>query len=337
MSGILDNKLRILDTILTFEGRRQIALGNLKIVSASFSDATAFYSGDVANGSSDATVRIYLESCELPQDQITFEADDSGKLKPFGTESDYALSAGQLINYSFSPTTSSTIIEGSNTTISTLSGSIFASEITGILSSSLDNFNKLYTIGTRDVAFEESSGFACGPSDIEFMIHNKSPIYDPNDWVMNVNHLENLFNDPRLSRLNNFNYLPPVNKVVDESIDTKDHRQLSKYMLGEYLPWGRSHMFDLTYDAIKKELSTYEKKGYMKSITFDPTSNENKMIGQFFEISSKSVSKLDIIDFGKFYNSKLSHAISHIFFVGKVITNDSGVQSFIHIFTLVFE
>ena len=43
MSGILDKKKRILDFIITEEGRNQAANGELRIHYASFSDSAAFY------------------------------------------------------------------------------------------------------------------------------------------------------------------------------------------------------------------------------------------------------------------------------------------------------
>ena len=84
MSGILDSKSRVLDTIVTSLGRQQIADGKLNIRYVSFTDALTFYKADLVSGTQDATRRIYLESCNLPQDQITFEADDCGKIMPFG-------------------------------------------------------------------------------------------------------------------------------------------------------------------------------------------------------------------------------------------------------------
>ena len=43
MAGILDNKERIIDSIVTLEGRRQVIGGKLKVEFASFSDRYTFY------------------------------------------------------------------------------------------------------------------------------------------------------------------------------------------------------------------------------------------------------------------------------------------------------
>ena len=82
MSGILDNKSRIIDAILTTEGRRQMADGNFVVKFVTFSDAGVVYQKS-NEGHEDPTNKIYLESFNVPHDQIIFESDDSGNLVPF--------------------------------------------------------------------------------------------------------------------------------------------------------------------------------------------------------------------------------------------------------------
>ena len=43
MAGILNSKTRILDTILTLEGRRQLADGDFQVKYVSFTDGSSFY------------------------------------------------------------------------------------------------------------------------------------------------------------------------------------------------------------------------------------------------------------------------------------------------------
>jgi hypothetical protein len=83
MAGILDNKKRIMDTIVTQEGRRQLASGNFKIKYASFTDGNVFYEEDLLAGTTDATLRIPFEAVNKWQDNIVFETDDSGNLLNF--------------------------------------------------------------------------------------------------------------------------------------------------------------------------------------------------------------------------------------------------------------
>lgn len=339
MSGILDNKSRVLDTIVTQEGRKQIASGKLQIKYVSFTDASTYYAADLISGSVDATTRIYLEQCSLPQDQITLEADDSGRLQPFSNNENVVVKDGQILAYSFSASTSS-IISGSDQKMIFLRGDEFASTAGALLESSIDNFNKLRLIGTKDHLFEDD-GFGFGNSNIEFVISNARPISDATHYAENINHLESLFNDVKLSNTKNFMFLPPVNKHNDsissqqQTINSvlRDHRQTSRIQLGHYKPWGRTHVNNLSARQIEYELEHFERTGFSKLIMIDPTSKNNNITGQFFEIDHHTMKKLDVIDFGKYEWHGSTH---HAFFVGKVMTDQNNTHTFIHIFTLVF-
>ncbi len=335
MSGVLDSKARIIDAFITQEGRRQIASGDLRIEYISFTDAGTYYAADITSGSADATTRLYLEACNLPQDSITFEADDSGMLVSFNNSNDLEVKDGQILTYSFEAASGS-LITGSVQNVNVLKGDEFASQASVLLASSLDNFNKLQVIATHDRLFEDD-GFGIGPSNVEFVITNDRPINNPNLYTAHIDHVESLFNDVRLSHVKNFQFLPPINKQNDESIDKKDHRETSRYHLGHYRPWGRTHLDKLSYEQIKHELSYYEELGYVKTIKIDPTSRDNKMSVQFFEKSYNRLKKLDVIDFGKHRTGNVSSPTSHIFFVGKVMTDNNDTHTFIHMFTMIFE
>ena len=102
MSGILDSKSRIIDAILTIDGRRQMAEGTFDISYVTFSDLGVSYDPDASSGHVDPTNRIYLEACNLPQDQITFEANDQGKIVPFRSQDIKVSSPADSINSGFS-------------------------------------------------------------------------------------------------------------------------------------------------------------------------------------------------------------------------------------------
>ena len=330
MAGILDSKSRVLDTFITNVGRSQLTGGKLKISYAHFTDSTIVYAADVASGTDDATTNLYLESSNLPQDQITFEADDSGKLLPFPTDTEEQLYAGQLLSFSFTANTSS-IYSGSSEKLDTSTDVTFSSQINGVLGSSLTNFQKLQILGTTD-AFNDEDLFAFGPNRVGFKITDEQPINDKNDWQTDINHLESIFNDPRFDQLTNFSYLPPLNRVTDPLLDKSNVRLLRDFYLGDYEPIGTIDTLD--GDTIMQELQSYEEAGFMKVVSFDPTSRNNRISAQFFELTSLSVKKLDVIDYGKVTTND---GIKHVFFVGKIMIDDYDVQKFIHIFTLVFE
>lgn len=349
MSGILDNKSRIIDAMLTFEGRRQMADGNFIVRYVTFSDSFVFYKGDSEEGHEDPTKKIYLEAFNAPYDQIIFEADDSGNLMPFRQHASIGSSTitGNLSSsvswksFAQGKLQDNTKIYGltsavtSSFTDSAIKNTDFASQIEGILTSSFDNFKKLKIIGSKDPVFEDQE-FALSNNLVSFEVlpnTEKVQMLNPTD----INTIDALFNDEKLRNVDNFKYLPPIKKVRNNFVDRTNLTELEQagYFLGDYPPWGP--IDKLTYQDIKTELNQYESSA--RTIYFDPTSRDNQIVAQFFEINSDSVSKLDVIDYGRVNDNSNNPkaATHHIFFIGKVLVDDAGSTNFIHIFTLVFE
>ena len=333
MSGILDSKSRVIDTIITSEGRRQLALGGIDIKYVTFSDGMTFYKADIASGSQDATVRLYLESCQLPQDEVTFQADDDGNLKTFRNSDNIPLAGGRILDYTFDALTASTIA-GSTQGVTSLYGDKFAAAAETVLASSADNFSKLRIIATKDKIFEDD-GFGMGPNEMTFVIHNDRPISDPNQYATHISALDSIFSDPRFANVQNFKYLPPVNKFDDRRLDRSDHRVMRPHFLAWFYPWGRTR--GLSWKHVNAELRHYQNMGYMQSVNFDPTSRDNRLVGQFFEKSFNTLKKLDVIDFGLHRTGNPNAPVSQIFFIGKVEVDEKGTDTFLHLFTLVFE
>jgi len=322
MSGILDNKQRVIDTLVTLEGRRQIASGKLKVEFVSFTDSATYYKADVVSGSADATTRIYLEACHLPQDQVTFEADDSGRLLPFKNTEGISVCDGQIVQCTFDESMG-TVLTGSSTGMTFMNGEEFASPAQSLLMSSPDNFGNFRIIGKHAPIFEDD-GFGIGNDSLTFVMTNTSPVPDSSLRTVNLTDVESLFNDPRLSRLVNFRYLPPINKVTEGS---------KPRLLGNFRPWGKSRS-SLSGEQLESELAHFERVGCCKTISFDPTSRNNRLVAQFFEINNDSLKKLDVIEFGKYI---INGSTRHAFFVGKVMLDGNGTHTFVHIFTLVFQ
>lgn len=335
MSGILDSKSRVIDTVITTEGRRQLANGGIDIKYVTFTDSTAYYRADVDDGSEDATKRLYLEACQLPQDDVSFRADDDGNLQPFRNTDGVPIASGRILDYSFQALTSS-VIAGGTQTVTSLTGDAFQDKAETVLSSAINNFRNLYLIASKDAIFDDDS-FAVGPESVTFTIHNDRPISNPSQQTTHISALDSIFSDPRFSTHQNFKYLPPVNKVSDSSLDRGDHRDMKKFFLGWYHPWGRSHLFGLSHAQIMSELAHYKRMGYEQVINFDPTSRDNQLVGQFFERSFNTLKKMDVIDYGVHHTGNPNAPVSHIFFVGRVMVDERGTDTFLHLFTLVFE
>lgn len=335
--GLLNNKSRVIDAILTYEGRRQVAENSFVIKHVSFSDSHIVYLQDNEEGHYDPTKRVYLEAFNSPYDQIVFEADDSGNLVPFRQHNSLNSTSSQNLE-SWNSLVKGKIKSRSNITgsfsESPTFGAKFASQIQGILTSSIENFSQLKIIGSFDSYFEDQN-FILSPNEVEFTIESNSETLQMVPPT-NVNTVDTLFNDEKLRNVINFKYLPPIKKPgYDIDKTNLDQIIANNLLLGDYPPWGPIQSID--YFSLKKELENY--KSFSRIISFDPTSRDNDIVAQFFEVTNNEVKKLDVIEYGKINDTSVSQNSSarHIFFIGKVVVDDNGANCFIHLFTLVFE
>ena len=314
MSGILNSKQRIMDTVITDEGRRQLASGQMKVAFVSFSDSSTFYEFDAVSGSSDASNRLYFETGSQQQDRITQEADDSGKLVSRNNNK-ISIVNGQVYSGS------SGLIAGNSS---------FASTSATLLSSSIDNFTNLYLLGTRNDLFDED--WAISSNRISFNVKSESPV-SRDKHVQSLNDLPSVFADPHLSHLPNFQFLPPINRVTDNTL-TITPSVLKQFKLGSY---ERLQTGTLNTQDVLEDLETLDRKGYVKVIRFDGISGPNNLAIQVFESSGNELSKLDVIDFGSSQTADSNGRTKRILFVGKVFEDDFETHTFVKIFTLVLE
>lgn len=338
--GFLDSKTRIFDTIITLEGRRQIATGKLRAEFYSFTDLGAFYKQDTSvSASLDGTRRLYLEASSLPQDSITFEADDSGKLVNFAA-SPTIIRNGQILTL----VTSSVLEDTSGRTYLPAEDNVFASMADGLLSSSLDSFVNNRIIGSPDLFDSNRQSFLLGRNSAKFQITPNGPIKAGDRPTSTVDATDGLFVDSKLSHLPNFQYLPPINKFRpgDSTVS----------LLGNYPNLNQKPT--LTFSDVEKEIESLEQKGYSVNIPFEETSRENNLFCQMFEVGKNELVKLDVIDFGLFNITgeditsadrkrqdrdprSRNIASKRVFFAGKVFTDSYGVHKFINLFTVIFE
>ncbi|NBP56007.1 hypothetical protein EBU71_05635 [bacterium] len=320
MAGILNAAERILDTVITTEGKRQAATGKMKVEYVSFSDAGAIYALDtLVSGGLDFTSRITFEAGNMPQDAIVFETDDSGNLLANFIDGDagYKVRAGKV----FPILTGSTRFEAPF-----ISGSQFASLAGTLLSSSLKNFVKLSLLQSPDPLDINFNEFIIDKKDLTFKITDTKPIANSEIQEIDVDKIESIFFDKRLSHVPNFQYLPPINKPRDGSNNSV---VIGAYKNLNQLPY-------TTYEQLANELSSSINLGYSREIEFLETSRPNNIFGQFFEQYADGFKKLDVIDFGIFPpdNNGKAH---HVFFVGKVFIDSNNTPTFVNIFTLVWE
>ena len=240
MAGILDKKERMLDLIVTAEGRRQAAQGQMKIAFATFTDMHTFYrasgSFDIAEPADD---RLFFEATNRIQDVIVPELEPGNSLRPFRA-GDFVVDGHTMASGSFKVGFS----EKSNV----LTGSSINESGQSLLNSITDNFKDLRILRTSD-PFSDTSDLILSHKSITFKVTNKTifnrapaGVYHPNHTYskVNIDTAPSLFLDKRFAHFPNFDYLPPVNLPPPE-------REFGE-PLGEYLRLNEPS--DRTFDDI---------------------------------------------------------------------------------------
>lgn len=313
MAGILDQKVRFLDSFITNAGKAQIASGKFKAEFYSFSDCSAFYSKtDNLSNEEEISTKFCFEATNTPHDQITFEVNDSGKLTvrelTNSTSGTIKLTDGQIF---FSQTDSFN------------SSSFDSAQIANqLISSSVDSFKNLYILKSPSVFDQNKTEFSIEPKYINFNITDRRPIENQANGgtqTISINNLESLFADKKLSHIPNFDFLPPVNKNTNSPIAEYTNIR------------GRGIQ---TEEDLKNELLQYRNNGFTQTISFLKSSRENRIFGQFFEISSDGIAKLDVVDFGLFQDS--DGKTKHVFFAGKLLVDNNNSHTFVNLFTILF-
>jgi len=317
VAGILDSKQRVMDVMITDEGRAQAASGELTIKYVTFTDRHTFYETDtpllddaVAN---DASGRIYFECSSRHQDQIVVETIDAGVIKPFRS-TDFDLSQENLI--------SGLTAEGvASEDITVYSGSKFVENSNSFIDDLTKNFSEQQILGTYD-PFSDSTEFTLNNTSLAFTISNNNPVVSDSENVR-LENIESIFQDKRFSTLPNFLYLPPENAPrTGERYGRK---------LGNYVNWNQKPI--LTFQELLSQLSNKE----YYDIEFVETSRENNIIVQPFEFSEFGVKKLCVVDYGEFPDEDPTSPGKRVFFVGKIFKDAFGSSTFVNIFTIIMD
>jgi hypothetical protein len=194
-----------------------------------------------------------------------------------------------------------------------------------ILSRSLQNFKDLRML--KSPSFEdEDEQFKLSTNQLSFIITREAPINVQTGVFENdINQVESVFSDKRLNSLPNFRFLPPINKKKGNVI----------IPLGNYASYGP--VSPMTSDDLSNELQTLQNIGMKQTVEFSDTSTANTLLGQILEVNGGILRKLDIVDYGEELIDGASSLTRHIYFVGKLYTDNNNTSTFINLFTLVFE
>lgn len=309
MAGILNNKERIIDFIITDEGKRQAGSGEMNIKFATFTDFHTFYetsgSFSIPSLASDASSRIYFEASNRYQDVIVPEITEGIGLSTFKTK-DCTIAGSQIISGS-----SHNIIHGS------LISGTFDTVLSGITQNFVDN----RIIGTND-QFSFYQDFELSDEQINFSISDSTLFFragNNKNRNVNIDNVPSVWNDRRFAEFPNFIYLPPVNVKLQNEKDPQP--------LGIYQKLNEKEI--ITNDELLQSLSMNQKK----SIKFSKTSRYNNIMLQVFEQNITGIEKLSIVDIGEFTDA--ANKQYRVVYAGKIKKDSFGAETFLCLFTLI--
>jgi len=311
--GILDRKTRFMDTFLTQQGREQIAKGEMRFSFATFSDYCTFYDSSLDDPSiaSETINRIFFEAGNRPQDLVIPEFDaDGGMVFPAG---DFDLVDGQLQVASGSAGVS-------------LTGEELVTSSSLAISDCIESFAAMRPLRSEDL-LSNASGFELSQNTGEFLVTSYLPISPGFPTQISLSNIESLWQDKKLTHIENFKFRPPINKTSG-----KELRIFPKLQQPEPSTFG-----DLENELGSNDPSGETGVGPPISLTFPATSADNNLVCQVWEVCSGSINKLRMIDFGEFEDADPYSPGKHVFFVGKLFKDDDGESTFLNLFTVVFD
>jgi len=321
MSGILDSKQRFVDSVITAEGRRQLASGEFKIEFASFSDADVFYQADPVSGSIDLSQLIQLEApSDLPTDKIVLESNLFGDVVA-DIVAGVSSSSGLPISVM-----GGKVVQFTSSSKNIITGSAYKALAASIISASLNNYKSLSPIASED-PFLSDQKLQISRREITFEITDRNvddycalPVADISRDA------ESLFQDRHLSHLPNYKYLPPKNKPTPQDPEGK--------VLFDYPDNSQADI--ITLQDYENEVRFLPRS----DIEFTNTSRENNVVCQVYETSGEKLNQLVAIDFGEFVTTDPQRPTKRVYFVGKLYPKDVdkfGNETYVNMFTLEFD
>ena len=312
-----------MDLLVTSEGRRQAAYGQLNVKYATFTDYHVFYESSGSLGyAEDATDRIMFESSNRYQDVVIPELEPGTTSVAGSFKTEDLIVAGASIA---SGTFSTGILPSGPIP---LSGSTLMSARGRLLEGITKNFKDQRILSTEDT-FSTTTGFKINhPLSGTFRhprIHNREDFYNEagRSGRISVDSSPSIFRDIKTSHLPNFKFLPPINSTLDPEVPGDP--------LGVYANLNSEQI--LTIEDLNSHLESKE----MIEIDFEETSLDNNILAQMFEFANGEIQKLSIIDFGSFPDTEFHSPDKHVYFIGKIRRDSGNTDTFINLFTVVFD
>lgn len=295
--GLLNAKERIFDTVITEHGRNALARNGALGI-----EFVSFTDEQAVYNDVTSSIYIHFEAPSFRHKDIITFIPKAGAGSINSTNIDYSVVDGKLLDASGSFVT----------------GSAFVLTSTLFLSTSLDNIESNQIINTGDEVFSQNT-FSLSNTAITFPLTDGSPIGRFKLRKINVNDAESFFQDRKLAHKRNYQYLPPV---------VRDTKGVLKSM-GTFANVGQQKV---DIESLQGVLANKP----VQTVYMNETSAASNVIAQMFEIRNDRIRVLDVVDFGV-HSTTAEGSHSRVFFVGKVMTDSFGSETFINLFTLVFE
>ena len=322
MAGLLNSKQRFVDTVITAEGRRQLAAGGFQVRFVTFTDKDVFYGKDVASGTIDQSALIQIEAPSmLPSDVITLETNVFGNAIA-DVVSGVSSSNGQPVSI-----LDGRLVQFTSASKNLITGSEYQSLMKEVINSSLTNFKSLETIASLDPYLDDQN-FKISTNTLGFEIRN-----DNIDSFCSLpdaeidRDAESIDQDRHLSHLDNYSYLPPRNKP-------KSRKDTIGNLLA--LPPNNSRADIITLEDYEKEVRFLPSR----EIEFTNTTLSNNLVCQIYDTSGDFITPLKAIDFGEFATGDPERPMKRVYFVGKLFspaTNNNKTAVYVNMFTLEFD
>ena len=328
MAGILDSKERVMDFIITQEGKQQAGYGELRVRFASFTDYHTFYelsgSQEQPDLAEDATDRIFFEAHSRYQDVVVPELEAGYSMRPFKT-ADFQVAGKSIANGTFQV--------GFIDRMNVLTASELPAAMPDFLNGVTKNFADQRIICSID-EYSFSQDFKVSATSAEFAIDENTDYLTSKEQgntqgTIQLENVPSIFNDRRFSRFPNFMYLPPENLPEP---GFQHGPVLANYPMLDEKP----------VESLDELLSTLQNK-QKSDVIFSQTSRDNNYVCQVFETNPLGIDKLSIIDFGNFDDENPGSPDSilspgrRVFFAGKMRRDSSGAETFLCLFTIIID
>lgn len=312
MAGILDTKRRIIDAMITVDGRRQMAANTIDISFATFSDEGIFYDSENGRSARDISNLPIFEVMSLPKDVIIPEVDDDGAFSLNLADGNKIVNGRKVVSGALD--TISVDENGARTVVkvdAVLTGTINAfSGTIECMSTARKHFNQLAILKTDD-----------GLLDSLFKVDINSFTLDTGEIEIAQSAIKPLMFDDSINHIVNTRYLPPqVTTDENKLVPMGDYPKFTGEPYNNFESFSESELMD--------SLSSQE-------INFTRSGRSNNILGQMFEITSNGTTKLTIVDYGEFVAENQKKY--RVFYLGKPIRDLNGTPKFCKLFTMVFE